>query len=318
MPAVSVIIPAYNGAATIGEALKSVFAQSFTDHEVIVVNDGSPDTAALEMVLQPFRDRLVYLRAVHGGPSAARNAGIRAARAPLVALLDADDAWETDYLATQVDAFRRDPAVAVVYPNGIIVGDGRDAGRLFMDLCPSEGEVTLERLVLLQCTVGGGAMARRDAIIRAGLFDESLLTSEDFDLWLRIVKQGGRIVYHRRVLYRYHKHRGSLSSEPVRICHSAMRVLDKLERTMALTPSEADAVRRARVGFGAHLRFIEGSRALLAGDAQLAREALADANRVFRRPKIGFALFLLRVAPRALVQVCRLREQRAMRTAGGA
>ena len=89
-PAVSVIIPTYNTALYIGTALASVFAQTFQDIEVIVINDGSPDTPQLERVLAPYRDRIRYLVQDNAGVSAARNAGIRAARAPLVATLDAD------------------------------------------------------------------------------------------------------------------------------------------------------------------------------------------------------------------------------------
>ncbi len=94
---VSVIIPAYNAAGLISETLQSVFAQTYRDFETIVVNDGSPDTAALEAVLRPFADRLVYLRQENRGVSAARNAGIRAAQGRYVAFLDSDDLWEPGF-----------------------------------------------------------------------------------------------------------------------------------------------------------------------------------------------------------------------------
>src|SRR5215216_6434275 len=74
-PAVSVVIPAYNAARHIGEALESVFAQTFTDYEVIVVNDGSPDTPALERALAPYMSRIIYLKQENRGVSAARNTG---------------------------------------------------------------------------------------------------------------------------------------------------------------------------------------------------------------------------------------------------
>src|ERR671939_2007579 len=98
MPAVSVIIPAYNAAAHIGAALDSVFAQTFTDYEVIVVNDGSPDTPELERALDAYAGRLLYVRQENRGPSGARNAGIRRARGEYVALLDSDDLWLPAYL----------------------------------------------------------------------------------------------------------------------------------------------------------------------------------------------------------------------------
>jgi len=108
-PAVSVIIPAYNAAGFISETLQSVFAQTYRDFEIIVVNDGSPDTAALEAVLRPFADRLVYLPQENRGVSAARNTGIRAARGRYVAFLDSDDLWEPEFLAAQMGMLERDP-----------------------------------------------------------------------------------------------------------------------------------------------------------------------------------------------------------------
>src|SRR5689334_15389457 len=101
-PRVSVIVPAYNTPPFIAETLDSVFAQSLTDSEVLVVNDGSPDTPALEQALQPYRDRIQYIVQSNGGLSAARNTAIRASRAELIALLDSDDVWEPDYLRDQV------------------------------------------------------------------------------------------------------------------------------------------------------------------------------------------------------------------------
>jgi glycosyltransferase involved in cell wall biosynthesis len=84
-PFVSVVIPAYNVASFVTEALESVFAQSFTDYEVILVNDGSPDTIDLERAIAPYRDRIEYVTQENRGPSAARNAGVRRARGEFVA-----------------------------------------------------------------------------------------------------------------------------------------------------------------------------------------------------------------------------------------
>src|ERR687891_1946060 len=90
-PDVSVIIPAYNTGPYIADAVASVLAQTYTSHEVIVVNDGSPDTELLERELAPFRHRIIYLVQENAGLSSARNAGIRIARGRYIALLDSDD-----------------------------------------------------------------------------------------------------------------------------------------------------------------------------------------------------------------------------------
>src|SRR5579864_51434 len=122
-PAVSVIIPAYNAAAYIAETLDSVFAQTFREFEVIVINDGSPDTNQLEKVLERYLDRIVYLKQENRGPSAARNAGIQRSRAEFLALLDSDDVWNREYLATQMSFFQRDPKLDLIYSDFLYHGD---------------------------------------------------------------------------------------------------------------------------------------------------------------------------------------------------
>ncbi len=114
-PSVSVIIPSYNTARFITETLDSVFAQTFTDYEVIVVNDGSPDTPQLEIVLKPYFDRIVYLKQENRGLAGARNTGIRRARGAFLAFLDSDDMWLPEFLAEQVQIFHKNPAVDLVY-----------------------------------------------------------------------------------------------------------------------------------------------------------------------------------------------------------
>src|SRR5437667_3873819 len=101
-PLISVIIPAFNSARYIPEALESVFAQGRADVEPIVINDGSPDSVELEAALTPFMSRILYLEQANRGVSSARNSGISAARGHYIALLDADDIWEPDYLAVQI------------------------------------------------------------------------------------------------------------------------------------------------------------------------------------------------------------------------
>src|SRR5262245_35449898 len=112
-PEVSVIIPAYNAAADIGDALASVFEQTITACEVILVNDGSPDTPALERAIAPYSSRLRYIVQPNAGAAGARNTGILAAHAPCLAFLDADDRWEPTFLASQLTYLRQRPACAL-------------------------------------------------------------------------------------------------------------------------------------------------------------------------------------------------------------
>jgi glycosyltransferase involved in cell wall biosynthesis len=308
-PAVSVVIPAYNCAAYIAEALESVFAQTFEDFEVLVVNDGSPDTEDLERALAPYRGRVVYLRQKNRGVSAARNTGIRAARAPLVAFLDADDLWEPFYLEDQTGAMREDPSLAMRYPNTLIFGDVPEAGKTFMEVNPSEGEATIEALMTQRCTVGNSVIARREAVLGAGMFDEELRRSEDFDLWLRILARGGRVGYTRRVLARYRRYAGSLSSDHVEMASDIVRVFDKAERTLELNETQRVVLSRERERFRAGLRLQEGKRAFVRGDARAALEALGEANRFLRSRKLSLAMLLIKIAPGLLLRAYDLRER---------
>jgi glycosyltransferase involved in cell wall biosynthesis len=296
-PTVSVIIPAYNTAAYIGETLDSVFAQTFTDYEVIVINDGSPDTAELEVVLAPYLPKIRYLTQENRGLSGARNTGIRAARGEFIALLDSDDAWEPAYLAVQIAAMRADPTIDVLYPDALIIGEGPTVGKRSMDLSPSRGEVTFESLITKRCNVRVFVTAKRDVILRAGLFDESLRSSEDFDLWIRIVNMGGKIAYHRELLARYRVRVGSLSSDPIWMCLHICRVLEKAGQFPNLSASERATLVCVQAWYVAYIEFLKAKRSFFKRDVRAAIDGFTNANRFFRRPKLMLVIAALRTLP---------------------
>ena len=309
IPLVSVIVPAYDVTDFIGEALDSVLAQTFTDYEIIVVNDGSPDTEALERALAPYLSRIVYLKQANRGVSAARNTAINAARGSLLAFLDGDDVWLPNYLEVQVALILADPAIDVLYPNVLMFGGSSEDGEEFMTICPSKGEVTFERLLLQECNVSNCSIARRETLVRAGLFDESLRSVEDFDLWLRVIKAGGRIKYHDKVLARYRRRNDSLTADPTSLCKDILKVLAKVKQTMELTPPEQATLENQMQHFHALLRLHEGKRAFFSGDTAGAIDGITEANRFFRNPKFAFTLMMLRVAPRLLLRAYDLRDR---------
>ena len=139
---VSIVIPAYNVAEFISETVATVFAQTFTDYEVIVVNDGSPDTEEFERALQPYIDRICYLKQENRGASVARNTGVSAARGEWIAFLDADDLWSPNYLAEQL-RFIGEHGCDLACADAMIFGVSADAGRSYMDslmaAAPPEG-----------------------------------------------------------------------------------------------------------------------------------------------------------------------------------
>lgn len=308
-PLVSVIIPVYNAANYIAEALDSVVAQTFKDYEILVVNDGSSDTEQLERVIEPYQSRIVYIKQENCGLSAARNTAIRRSRGSLIALLDADDIWLPNYLEVQVARMQADKTIDVLYPNAIFFGSAADEGREFMEVCPSEGEVTFEKLLTQECNVMVCVLMRREAILDAGLFDESLRSVEDFDLWLRIVYRGGRIAYHRQVLVRYRRRPGSLSSDPIWMYKNVLLVLAKARVTMNLSLLTRATLEREYNRFHARLRYYEGKRAFFHGDAESAIQGLTDANEFFRDRKASLTVWLLRLAPRLLLRIYELRDR---------
>ncbi|HEX5707279.1 MAG TPA: glycosyltransferase family A protein [Pyrinomonadaceae bacterium] len=312
-PQVSVIVPAYNTARYVAEALDSVFAQTFRDFEVVVVNDGSPDTEELERVLAPYRERIVYIRQENRGSSGARNAGVRAARGRYVAMLDSDDVWETRYLEVMTAALEEDATLDVVYPNALIFGDSPQAGREFMDVFPFDGELTFASVLRQESLVFGLVTARRESLIDAGLYDEELGSAEDCDLWLRILARGGRIAYRRDVLARYRRRQGSHTSDPQWIYRNGLKWLDKVARTMELTAEDRAAVEKQRAHLRAMLRLHEGKKAFFAGDARGAVEGFTEANAVLRSRKLKLLTTLLRVAPRLMLRAYHLRDRFILR-----
>jgi glycosyltransferase involved in cell wall biosynthesis len=309
-PAVSVIIPAYQTAPYIRQALESVWAQSFQDFEVVVVNDGSPDTPELECALQPYLGKIAYIKQHNGGPSSARNTGIRNSVAPLIAMLDSDDYWEPDYLATQTQFFGEDPSVDAVYPNAFLLGDPRTAGKTYMEVFRSEGEVTFRGLVSGECNVmGPGIMVRRASIEQAGLYDPEISHGEDLDLWLRFLKHGGRIVYHRRPLYNLRSRPDSLSKQSLKMWTSVLKVLEKNERLFQLTAEEVAAVDAARRRLKAGLQLERGRNSFFEGDVESAIRDIGAANEYYQRSKLRIVLALMRTAPGVLKRIAQLRRR---------
>jgi glycosyltransferase involved in cell wall biosynthesis len=249
-PTISVIIPAYNCASTIFKAVGSVLDQTYAGPlEVIVVNDGSPDTKELESALVPFNDRLRYIKQQNRGVSLARNAGILAATGDWLAFLDGDDSWYPNALETLFGV--AGDQWDMVYGNGDIVGAGCAPGEKYTDWSPSSGEVTPESLISGKCCVlTSSVLVKRRTVIEAGMFDPSLHHSEDFELWMRIALNGGRITFTTESLMRRVAHTGSQSADRskmeagvVKVCE---RVLARKDASAELKIVTAARLRRAK------------------------------------------------------------------------
>ena len=309
---VSVLIPAHNSAKFIAEALDSVFAQTFPDYEVIIINDGSPDTEELEAVLEPYRKRIVYLKQENGGPGKARNYGIRCAQGEYVAFLDSDDRMLPEYLETQLALFEKDHSLDLVYSDLLLEGDSPLSGKTFMETCPSKGQATFDAVLTEKCQIPTSAVvARKQALLDAGLFDESpfVMGVEDYDLWLRLAHLGKKIGYQRKVLGIRRIHSGALSANQHNMLIAWMQVLKKLDRTLQLT-DQSRALLRATLTRACALHDLEqGKRFLASGNPSDALAALKKANEVLPNPKLRLVLLGLRYVPSLVISFVRMRAR---------
>ncbi|MCU0523776.1 MAG: glycosyltransferase family 2 protein [Elainella sp. Prado103] len=185
VPKVSVIIPAYNAMAFLPETLATVWRQTLSDFEVVIVNDGSTD--AIEAWVSRLNDpRVRLISQANQGLAGARNTGIAAAQAEYLAFLDADDRWEPTKLEQQVRVLDAQPDVGLVYTWVRYINEtGQPTGRLF---CNQQRGWVWDSLInhnIVEC--GSVAMVRRSCFERVGHFDRTLRSfGEDWDMWLRI------------------------------------------------------------------------------------------------------------------------------------
>ncbi len=184
MPTVSVIIATYNCAQYLPQALQSVFAQTYRDFGVIVVNDGSTDNT--DEVIRQFMEShgVRYYRIPHSGVAKAKNAAIAKANGEYIAFLDADDFWEPTKLEKQLQVFRNNPSAGLVCTDVSWVED-------WGDIIPSEPRMLFRGQVLPHLYGNNfvsysSCMVQRALLNQCGAFDESLGLNEDYDLWLRL------------------------------------------------------------------------------------------------------------------------------------
>ena len=245
-PRVSVVIPAYNHARFLPDALESVLAQTFRDFEVLVVDDGSTDNTG--EVVAAFAPRVRYIHQHNGGPSRARNTGIRHTTGEYVAFLDADDTWMPEKLALQVGYLDTHPDAGLVFTKVMVTTEAGQQLYTYPHRYRYERRA-FERLLLWSYGSMNVVMLRRLCFDKLGFFDESLRAAEDWDMWLRAAPYF-RFGYLDRPLGTYRQSGHSVSRGPR--AHQApemfRRVLDKLfsdpERFPGRTRAQVERLRR--------------------------------------------------------------------------
>ena len=294
---VSIVIPAFRSASYIARALDSVFVQTFRNHEVLVVNDGSPDTDVLERVLQRYQERIHYIKQDNCGPSAARNTGIRQAKGDYVAFLDSDDVWFSDHLAKHVAMLHNNRVLGLVYSDSILMREEGLVGTAFGQQ-PQHPPVSFESLLVEDCAViTSSVVASRAAIIDAGLFDEQFSRCEDFDLWLRMAFSGMRMDFCGEPTLYHRISNNGLSSNHYLMKRALIDVYKKIASTLPLSSHQQHLIEQCicRTDAACHLELLKQH--LASAEYALALQAGERAQNLVRRPKLKLAILGLKLAP---------------------
>ena len=238
MPIVSVIIPTFDRADFVKEAVDSVLAQSFSDFELLVVDDGSTDHTV--RTIEPYGNALRYVEIPHGGVSAARNVGARMTSGEWIAFLDSDDLWLPRKLERQLDALERAPEFPLCYTDEIWIRKGRRvnqknrhrkySGRIF------------ERCLPLCIISPSSALMKRRLFEEVGGFDENLPACEDYDLWLRITIRHPVLFLEEKLIVKRGGHADQLSTK-----HWGMDRFRVTALTKILRESDPDEMQKAAV-----------------------------------------------------------------------
>jgi len=288
-----VIVPAYGVAHLLGEALDSLLAQTFVAWECLVIDDGAPDDVAGAVEPYLADPRVRFLATRNQGVSAARNHAISQARAPLIALLDGDDLFRPDYLATTVPLLEQDPEVRLVTVNARIFGAVPHERLCFTGkqgtgdgLRGSLGDV-LER----SFGVYIGTTFRRADFDAIGGFDTAMAQSEDFDLWVRLMQLGGHARYADAVLGEYRVRPNSASADAGRLLLGNIRVYEKCRATLPADAPEHPLLERLIEDSREALAFEHAIDRVVDGDTQ---RGLAELHAV--RSRVGGTVWALSFA----------------------
>lgn len=274
MNKVSVIIPNYNNAHYLGNAIQSVLRQSFTDYEIIVVDDGSTDNS--KDVVSTFGNKVRYIWQENKGLGGARNTGINASNTEFIGLLDADDEWKPIYLEKMISLVESHPDAAVYYSAASgMDATGKELPKVFGRMIPPNN--TYQNLLRANFIIPSTVLLRRSAVTKAGLFDErnrGLHGCEDWDLWLRLCPSH-QFAGTPEPLVRYRLHANTFSANPA---HMQDAVKTVIEKNFGIDDSKyADWPEQKRRAFGGVYRYKALTSIQKQGNWEIATESLCKA-----------------------------------------
>ena len=226
-PFISIVIPNYNNAHFLGEAVRSILNQTYQDYEIIVVDDGSTDNS--RDIVSAFDKRVRYIWQENKGLGGARNTGILSAKGEYIGFLDADDQWCSNFLEVMVTLTQKYPDVAIYYSNARYMDEDG------VDLPQSVGARTIppdgvyQALLRANFIIPSTVLAKRSVIVDEGLFDQnckSIHGCEDWDLWLRIAPRY-KFIGTPLSLVRYRLHGKTFSSNPSHMEDAVRAVINK-------------------------------------------------------------------------------------------
>ncbi len=235
---ISVVLPTYNRAHVLSRALDSALAQTRAPLEVIVVDDGSTDNT--KELLQAYPDIRV-LHQENRGVSAARNYGIKEAKGEWIALIDSDDAWSPEKLATQIRSLKKDKKWRICHTNEIWVRKGRRVNQ--MNKHAKFGGKIFEQCLPLCCISPSSVLLHRTIFDDYGYFDEALPACEDYDFWLRLTQKEEVCFVNRALTIKYGGHEDQLSRKYWGMDRFRIQSMEKLLQQGGLSKDHETATR---------------------------------------------------------------------------
>jgi glycosyltransferase involved in cell wall biosynthesis len=313
-PTFSVIVAAYNVADMIGEALESIRRQTLAPLEVVVCDDGSTDD--LDGALAPYRDEIVFLRKENGGEASAKNAAVRVARGDFVVVLDADDVYLPARIEALTELARSRPDLDILTTDALLVANGLPVRRVYDRSWVFEVD-DQRRAILQRNFVFGHAAVRRRLLLEAGGFDESILWTTDWDLWLRLILRGALAGCVAEPLAEYRLREGSLTSRRRDLALGRLTTLEKARSNPDLQEGDTLAL---EVSIRAYRRVfaLEDLRSsVLAGEGDARRRALGILAARGYSPRVRLEMAVTAAAPALGARLLRRRAQRSWVGAGG-
>jgi glycosyltransferase involved in cell wall biosynthesis len=313
-PTFSVVVAAYQVADVVSDALDSIRRQTAPPHEVIVCDDGSTD--ALDDALAPYRDEIVFVRKSHGGEASAKNAAAARASGDFVVILDADDAFLPTRLEALAELAQLRPDLDILTTDAYLVADGRRIRRNYDRRW--RFEVADQRRGILQRNfVFGHAAVRRKRLLEHGGFDESILWTTDWDLWLRLILDGSRVGAVDEPLALYRLRETSLTAKRRELALGKISTLEKAARSNRLGSGERAVVEAAIAAHRREVQMLDVRGAIAAGDPDARRRALATALGNGWRARERLGALAMAASPVLSRRLLRRQAERSWVGAGG-